>query len=220
MSAPPAIRTLIVEDDPRIAALHTRWLHDAGGFEVLGFAETVRIARSMVATLRPALLLLDVQLPDGRGLDFLRELRVAGARVDAILVTAANDSASVQDALIHGAADYLVKPVTPGRFGVALGRARERAAVWAQPEVRQGDLDALLSTPASAASGLDADTLQRVRAALRGGPPRTAADLGTALGLSRVTAWRYLEHLVEVGEAAVETDVGTVGRPAKRYRRS
>ncbi|WP_412026545.1 response regulator [Deinococcus yunweiensis] len=216
----PTIRTLIVEDDPQIAALHTRWLTAAGGFEVLGFAETIRIARAMTATLRPALLLLDVQLPDGRGLELLRELRVGGARVDAILVTAANDSASVQDALIHGAADYLVKPVTPERFRLALERARERAALWAQPGVNQGDLDALLGTPAPATSGLDAETLQRVRVALRGGPPRTAAELGAGLGLSRVTAWRYLERLVEMGEATVETDVGTVGRPAKRYRRA
>ncbi|MFC3833996.1 MULTISPECIES: response regulator [Deinococcus] len=221
MTTPAApIRTLIVEDDPQIAALHTRWLHDAGGFDVLGFAETIRIARAMTATLRPALLLLDVQLPDGRGLELLRELRVAGARIDAILVTAASDTASVQDALIHGAADYLVKPVTPPRFRQALERARERAALWAQPDVRQGDLDALLGTPAPAASGLDAETLQRVRAALRSGPPRTAAELGAGLGLSRVTAWRYLEHLVESGEATVETDAGGVGRPAKRYRRA
>lgn len=215
------IRTLIVEDDLQIAALHRRLLTEAGGFEVLGYAETLRVARAMTATLAPELLLLDVQLPDGRGLDLLRELRAGGARLDAILVTAASDTASVQDALAYGAADYLVKPVTPERFRQGLERARERAALWRRPDVRQNDLDALFrGSPESPAPGLDPGTLQRVRAALRAGGGHTAAEVGAALGLSRVTAWRYLEQLAQSGEAVAETDAGTVGRPAKRYRRA
>lgn len=220
VSSPPPLRVLIVEDDPQIAALHWRLLERAGGFTVLGQAESLRVARAMLRTLHPDLLLLDVHLPDGRGLDLLREARVSGAQVDAILVTAASDAPSVQDALLHGAADYLVKPVTPERFTLALERARERAALWAQGDVRQGHLDALLAPPSAPdAAGLDGDTLRRVRAALRDLGEASAAELGTRVGLSRVTAWRYLEHLVETGEASVGTDARTGGRPAKRYRR-
>lgn len=214
------IRTLIVEDDPQIAELHRRLLERAGGFEVLGSAETLRIARAMSRTLRPDLLLLDVHLPDGRGLDLLRELRLEGAQVDAVLVTAASDTPSVQSALLHGAADYLVKPVTPERFALALERVRERAALWAQRDVRQGHLDALFTPLADDGSGLDAETLRRVRAALRDGAPHTAQEVGQALGLSRVTAWRYLEYLTAQGEATAAADARSVGRPAKRYRRA
>ncbi|UBV42732.1 response regulator [Deinococcus taeanensis] len=215
----PPLRVLIVEDDPQIAALHWRLLDRAGGFTVLGQAESLRVARAMIRTLRPDLLLLDVHLPDGRGLDLLREARVSGERVDAILVTAASDAPSVQDALLHGAADYLVKPVTPERFLLALDRARERAALWAQGHVHQGHLDALFTPPTPDAAGLDGDTLRRVRVALRDHGEVSAAELGAQLGLSRVTAWRYLEHLVDTGEASVSTAAPTGGRPAKRYRR-
>lgn len=215
------IRTLLVEDDPQIMALHTRLLAQEPDFELVGAAETLRIARAMAWGLRPDLLLLDVQLPDGRGLDLLRELRAAGLPTDALLITAASDSASVQDALLHGAADYLVKPASPARFAQALGRARERAALWSQGGVRQGDLDALFAASPPGPSGLDPVTLARVRAELRRSPqPRTAQDLGSSLGLSRVTAWRYLEYLCEQGEAHSETGPGGPGRPAKRYRRS
>ncbi|GMA15994.1 response regulator [Deinococcus metallilatus] len=214
------IRTLIVEDDPRIAALHRGLLEGAGDFEVLGTAETLRVARVMAGTLHPDLLLLDVYLPDGRGLDLLREWRARSERVDAILLTAASDIPSVQDALALGAADYLVKPCTPERFALALDRVRERAALWGQDAVRQGHLDALFARPPVPASGLDAETLHRVRAALRGGGAYSASELGQALGLSRVTAWRYLEHLVEAGEASAETDARGIGRPVKRYRRA
>ncbi len=220
MSAAP-LRVLIVEDDPQIAALHWRLL-EAGGFEVLGQAESLRVARAMARSLPPDLLLLDVHLPDGRGLDLLRELRVAGARVDAVLVTAASDAASVQDALLHGAADYLVKPVAPERFAQALDRVRERAALWAQPDVRQGHLDALLTPVLDDAAGLDPATLRRVRAALRGpsGLGLSASEVGEQLGISRVTAWRYLEHLLARGEVRAETGGPGVGRPTKRYRRT
>ncbi|WP_216322368.1 response regulator [Deinococcus aestuarii] len=219
MTTPP-IRTLVVEDDPRIAALHRGLLESAGGFEVLGTAETLRVARAMAQTLRPDLLLLDVHLPDGRGLDLLRELRLHSTRVDAVLLTAASDTPSVQDALALGAADYLVKPCSPERFALALDRVRERAALWRQEAVRQGHLDALFLRPTAPASGLDPATLGRVRGALRDGLPRTASEVGGLLGLSRVTAWRYLEHLVVEGEAAAEADARKVGRPVKRYRRA
>lgn len=218
---PAPIRTLIVEDDPRIAALHRQWLEGAGAdFEVLGTAETLRVARAMARILRPQLLLLDVYLPDGRGLDLLRELRAHSERVDAVLLTAASDVPSVQEALALGAADYLVKPAAPERFALALDRVRERAALWRQDAVRQGHLDALFTATAPPTSGLDPETLQRVRAALRGGADASAREVGQLLGLSRVTAWRYLEHLVETGEAHPETDARGVGRPVKRYRRA
>ena len=86
--------------------------------------------------------------------------------------------------------------------------------------MRQGQLDALFTPAPADAAGLDPDTLRRVRTALREGGPVSAAELGVSLGLSRVTAWRYLEHLVESGEASVSTDARTGGRPAKRYRRA
>ena len=215
-----SIRTLIVEDDPRIARLHRGQLEGAGDFEVLGTAETLQVARVMAETLCPDLLLLDVYLPDGRGLDLLRELRARGQRVDAVLLTAASDIPSVQEALALGAADYLVKPCTPERFALALDRVRERSALWQQEAVWQGHLDALFARPPLPASGLDPETLHRVRATLRSGRAYSARELGQTLGLSRVTAWRYLEHLVEAGEACAATDVRGIGRPVKRYRRA
>ncbi|WP_019011153.1 response regulator [Deinococcus aquatilis] len=220
MPTTPLLRVLIVEDDPLIAALHWQLVERAGGFTVLGQAESMQVARAMIRTLRPNLLLLDVYLPDGRGLDLLRETRLAGELVDAVLVTAASDALSVQDALLHGAADYLVKPVTPERFSQALERVRERAALWMQGDVQQGQLDALLTPQTPDAAGLDGETLRQVRLALRTVTEVSSTELGTQLGLSRVTAWRYLEHLVQTGEARVSLEARTVGRPTKRYRRT
>ncbi|ADV67067.1 response regulator [Deinococcus maricopensis] len=214
------IRVLIVEDDADIARLHWAFVERTPGFKVVGRAESVAVAEAMVTALHPDLLLLDVYLPDGRGLDVLRALRARGSHVDSILVTAANDLGNVQDALAAGAVDYLVKPVEPARLQVALGRARERADARRQATLGQARLDALFGAPPSAPPGLDAETLARVRAALMDGAARTAAEVGAAVQLSRVTAWRYLEHLVEGGELVMDTERAPVGRPTKRYRRA
>ena len=48
VTSPPPLRVLIVEDDPQIAALHWRLLERAGGFTVLGQAESLRVARAML----------------------------------------------------------------------------------------------------------------------------------------------------------------------------
>ena len=59
-----------------------------------------------------------------------------------------------------------------------------------------------------------------MRAALRGGAELSAAEAGEQLGLSRVSARRYLEHFVATGDATVRLQYGGAGRPERRYRSS
>lgn len=66
--------------------------------------------------------------------------------------------------------------------------------------------------------GLSAETLERVAAALGEYPDASAAELGEALGISRVSARRYLEHLASTGRAIRALDYTTKGRPGTRYR--
>ena len=67
--------------------------------------------------------------------------------------------------------------------------------------------------------GIDPHTLERVAAVLDGSPaPLSAEEVGDRAGLSRVTAWRYLEHLVRAGRATLDHQYGLAGRPAKLYR--
>ncbi|MGX1695665.1 PAS domain-containing protein [Microbacterium keratanolyticum] len=66
--------------------------------------------------------------------------------------------------------------------------------------------------------GLSAETLDRVAAALAQHPDASASEVGDALGISRVSARRYLEHLASIGRATRALDYGTKGRPSTRYR--
>ena len=166
------------------------------------------------------LLILDVYMPRMSGLELLRELR------DVIMVTAANDSKTVDALLKLGVADYLVKPFTARRFQQALDTfCHQREAISAHTSVSQEDLDAMLSSGRSAApvpKGLQLRTLARVRECLAQAPREgcTCETLSEQVGLSSVTVRRYLTYLVGRGEATSRINYDTGGRPSLLYRLS
>ncbi|GAA0500349.1 response regulator [Deinococcus depolymerans] len=216
-------RVLLVEDDLRVARVNRDLLERDPDVHVVGSAATCAQADALARALSPDLILLDVHLPDGSGLGLLRHWRTQGLTTDVALITAADDEASVRLALAHGAFDYLIKPFTGARLNDLLARHRARH----HPHHRrldQGRLDRLLGlgpTLPSLPRGIDPNTLERVAQALRVAPhPVSAEDIGEQLNLSRVTAWRYLEHLVRSGAARLDHQYGQAGRPAKLYRAS
>ncbi|MEF1290532.1 response regulator, partial [Vibrio sp. M260118] len=91
-----ATRVMIIEDDLAIAQLHQRYLEQIGGYEVIGIATTQLEANLQLEILNPDLLLLDVHLPDGTGLDILQSLRINKMGCDVILITAARDVDTLQ----------------------------------------------------------------------------------------------------------------------------
>ena len=172
------------------------------------------------------LLILDVYMPRMSGLELLRELRAEEITLDVIMVTAANDSKTVDALLKLGVADYLVKPFTARRFQQALDTfCRQREAISAHTSVSQEDLDAMLSSGRSAApvpKGLQLRTLARVRECLAQAPREgcTCEALSEQVGLSSVTVRRYLTYLVGRGEATSRINYDTGGRPSLLYRLS
>ena len=125
----------------------------------------------------------------------------------------------MQDCCAYGAADYLLKPVSPERFHRSLERAAERFRLWERGHASQDDLDALFAQRPALGEGLDHDTLAWVRRALASGEILSAAQLGERTGLSRVSAWRYLEYLLHRGEVTTAPAPRSVGRPTKLYRK-
>ena len=224
------IRVLVVDDDFRVSAIHARYVERTGGFEVVGQASTVETAVQAARTLQPDLLLLDVYLPDGSGLDVLRQLTgdAAGTRPDAVVITGARDMATVRSAMRLGAVGYLVKPFGFAAFSERLTAFRELHqrfhSLGPTAETDQAQVDALFSAarpapapPAPPAKGLSGPTLALVREAVRE-RDLSAAEVAAATGISRPTAQRYLSYLVRDGLARLEFRYGSAGRPEHRYR--
>lgn len=216
---------LVVEDDPLVAQVNAGYLAERTGYRVCGMAATKREGAAMLRHESPDVLLLDVFLPDGSGLDLLAEARAEGWGGDVVMLTAARDAASVQTALQHGVTDFLIKPFTRERLYQALDTLEERqtAMQGGEREFTQQALDKLLSTHHPAAQAApkrtDSGTLERVLRALQAATePLSAEQVGSELGMNRATAWRYLEQLVGSGQAEVVVEYGGVGRPTKRYQ--
>ncbi|MCL6528371.1 MAG: response regulator [Thermaceae bacterium] len=164
---------------------------------------------------------MDVYLPDGSGLELVQALRAEGCDSEVILITAASDLASVQGALRSGALDYLIKPFQQHRLREALSRYRTRVSVAGERNFTQSRLDRLLGYQGEGRlpKGLDPLTLERVEQAISSADQALSAEeVASRVGLSRVSAWRYLEYLCEQGTLLAEMTYGSVGRPTKRYK--
>ncbi|GAA2039004.1 response regulator [Agromyces tropicus] len=219
------VTVLIVDDDPAVARVNRAFVDAVPGFAVVAEAHTGAEALRAVARHRPDLVLLDVYLPDLGGLDVLRRIRAAGDEVEVVAVTAARDLETVRRARLLGVRHYLVKPFSRTSLVKRLDEVRRGLiADRAGPagELDQGAVDRLLGSALDAQvlpKGLSAITLERVEADLSSREDdASAAEIAEALGMARVSARRYLEHLVAVGAAQVAPRYGGAGRPEHRYR--
>ncbi|MDN4519807.1 response regulator [Mycolicibacterium austroafricanum] len=214
---------LVVDDDFMVADIHRRFVDRVDGFRAVGVARTGAEALTATKELRPQLILLDVYLPDMTGLDVLQRLRSEGDRVDVIMITAARELDTVRGALDGGAADYLIKPFEFAQLQAKLQAFAARAdALQSAGGVDQTLIDTLFGGPAVTPSkvlpkGLGAETGGLVLAAVRDAGEVSAAECADAVGISRVSARRYLEHYLSVGALELRLQYG-VGRPERRYR--
>ncbi|NKB60820.1 MAG: response regulator [Gammaproteobacteria bacterium] len=221
------ITVAIAEDDERIALIQSEFLNQLEGVEVIGIAHSLSAARDLVRLSRPNLLFLDIQFPDGSGLDLVKEIRKGQLQVDIIMVTAAREVEMLKTALHGGIFDYIVKPLVFDRIRVSLDRYREHVErLGSLKQLNQQNIDAILprgrvenadSQPVPP-KGVDPLTLAKIRGYIYRSPRSFAAsEIGGELGVSRTTARRYLEYLVSTRELKVDITYGGVGRPERHY---
>jgi len=216
---------LVVDDDFMVAEIHRRFVDAVEGFRAVGVARTGADALTAAKDLRPDLILLDVYLPDMTGLEVLRRLRSKGEEVGVIMITAARELDTVSGALHGGAADYLIKPFEFPQLRAKLEAFAARAeALRSDRGADQSLIDSLFGAPAAGAprrqvlpKGLGAETGQLVLDAVRGAGEVSAAECADLVGISRVSARRYLEHYLQTGALELRLQYG-VGRPERRYR--
>jgi two-component system LytT family response regulator len=122
------VKALLVDDERLARNELRRMLELVDGVEVVGEARNVGDAVDQITRLRPDLVFLDVQMPDGDGFDVLDRLDEAPA----VIFTTAFDHYALQ-AFEVNALDYLVKPIAPERLAAAVARAATRTAPATEP---------------------------------------------------------------------------------------
>ena len=222
------VRVLVVEDEAIAAEAHSAYIGRLDGFEMAGVARSAAEAmRLLTADPTIGLVLLDMHLPDGHGLGLLQRLRAAGHLCDVIAVTSARDAEVVRHAVAQGVVLYLLKPFSFATFRAKLEQYADyrTGLAGAADDVVQEEVDQLLGAlrPSAATTplpkGMSAESLRAVTGVLRGSAAAlSATEVANAVGSSRVTARRYLEHLAESDLVTRTPRYGGSGRPEVEYR--
>lgn len=142
-----APQVLVVDDDPQIRKLLARYMQEQG-FRVQ-LASKCGEARERIVTNQIDIIILDVKLPDGSGLDLCRDLRATRSNIPIILLTALQEDVDRIIGLEFGADDYLGKPFNPrelvARIRAVLRRGRDSSP--AQSETGSYLFDGFMADP-------------------------------------------------------------------------
>lgn len=211
-----------------VAQINSQYLQQMGNFQIDRIFRNGRDTLQYLRSHPVDLVILDVYMPGISGIELLRQMRTEGIRSSVIMVTAATEVSTVDEALRLGIVDYLIKPFTFQRFHEAIRKYISKTTLLKQGvTVDQSMVDQLLppTPPAKAVSealpkGLNQNTLSFVYEVLQNAPSgrHTCESLSQVSGLSKVTVRRYLNYLLETGRILSSIDYETGGRPRVIYQ--
>ena len=147
------MRVLLIEDDEALGAAVREQLEEDG--HCVDWAKRLDAARDHLGLAPYELILLDLMLPDGRGLDLLKEARRGGDATPVIILTALDQISDRIAGLNAGADDYMVKPFDLYELSARVGAVSRRYRGAPAPRLRIGDLDVDLVERRVAREGRD-----------------------------------------------------------------
>ena len=116
------IAVLLVEDDPTFFEAFTRAIEQAADLRLVGAASTFAEGRALIERTAPDVLLVDLGLPDGSGIDLIRLVRERHPDCDAMVATVFGDEAHVIQSIEAGASGYLLKDSADGDIAEQIRR--------------------------------------------------------------------------------------------------
>lgn len=217
---------LIAEDDPMVAMINEQYIGRNKNFRVVGKCGDGRAALDFLEKNEVDLLILDVYMPQMNGFETLRQIRNKKIPVEVIMVTAANDRDSLEEALHLGVADYLVKPFTFDRFRAALEKfVAQSDAMKGLETLNQKNIDFIVENVRKKSEelhpkGIQDKTLKMITKQLEenGDKWLTGDEIAENVGLTGVTVRRYMNYLFEMGKVKSEMNYETGGRPCMMYK--
>ena len=234
-------KVLIVEDDPMVAMINSQFIKKIDGFEVAGMCRNGLEALDFLGENEVDLILLDVYMPVMNGTDTLKKIRTMKNTAEVIMVTAANDSATIEETMHLGVHDYLIKPFTFERFCSALEKFKAKKQLLQENSVMdQSCVDNLIAQGIAATSapspaptvipndqeneplpkGIQKKTLSRITEYFNSNSSWNSTEMiSEALGISIVTVRTYMNYLVKTGAIKEDINYGTGGRPSMLYKK-
>lgn len=126
------LRIMVVDDELEIQKMIGRYLAFQPEFadtDIL-YASSFNDAMEKLESLSPLVVLQDINLPDGNGLQFIKQAKRKYPVIQFIVITGASDLDRVMEALSFGAVDYIKKPLDLETLGVVVREAKQRCDRW------------------------------------------------------------------------------------------
>lgn len=227
-------KVLIVEDDPMVAMINEQYVSKNPQFEVVTSCRNGKEVFEYLKNNKVDLIVLDVYMPYMTGLEILKKIRENNFSSEVIMVTAANDSSTIEETMHLGVIDYLIKPFAFERFQVALEKFIAHHTTLSKNNVLdQSGIDNMIFNSCKTLSemndcieqqklpkGIQKKTLILIQEYFDKNPGwHTVIMIAEKLGISIVTARHYMNYLEEQNIITAEINYGTGGRPSVLYKK-
>lgn len=188
-------RVLLVDDHEVVREGLRTLLSRRPGLEVAGGVGTVAEAISEAERLRPAVIVMDVRLPDGSGIEACRDIRSANPEIQVLMLTSYADEEAVVAAIMAGAAGYLLKDTR----GAEVAEAVEAIAAGRgllDPSVTQLVLDRVRRSVVNEPDPLDVLSEQERKILERIAEGKTNREIAGEVFLSEKTVKNYVSSIL------------------------
>lgn len=220
---------LIVDDDPMVAMINEQYVLKSEGFTISGSCRNGQQAIEFLQKQKVDLILLDVYMPVMDGVETLKKIRELRIDSEVIMITAANDTQTIEQTMHLGVLDYLIKPFAYERFNISLEKFKSKISVLKGAQVLdQNSLDSFISHSTAQQKeqvinlpkGIQKNTLTHVQEYFLHTNSWQSVDMiSESLGLSIVTVRNYLNYLVKNNEIEESINYETGGRPSMLYKK-
>lgn len=222
---------LIVEDDPMVSMINEQYVLKGADFTIAGTCRNGNEAIEFLKSHTTDLILLDVYMPVMDGIAVLKKIREMKIPSEVIMITAANDTTTIENTMHLGVLDYLIKPFAYDRFNVALEKFKIKHQLLKGSSVLdQHSLDSLITANfqkekkelnINLPKGIQRTTLNRIKIFFDQNQNWQSVDMiSDALGISLVTARNYLNYLVSQKIVLEDINYSTGGRPSMLYKKN
>jgi two-component system response regulator DevR len=192
----PALRLVVVDDHEVVRQGLVALLDRRNAFQVVGEAGTVEEAMTVVRRMRPDLVIMDVRLPDGSGIEACRDIRSEMPEVRIVILTSYPDEEAVLSAIIAGASGYLLKQIR-GRDLVSAIEAVGRGESLLDPAVTEKVLERVRRIAAgSTTDELASLTSQEQKILALVAEGKTNKEIASEVFLSDKTVKNYVSSIL------------------------
>ena len=193
-AGPPRIRVFLVDDHEIVRRGLRELLEDSGRIEIVGEAATASEAVSRIPPTRPDVAVLDVSLPDGDGVTVCRDVRSRHPEIQCLMLTSFSDDDALFQAIMAGAAGYLLKQIKGPDIVDAIVRVASGQSLL-DPAVTAQVLERLRTPPEederlASLTGQERKVLELIAEGL------TNRQIGERIHLAEKTVKNYVSNLL------------------------